>query len=119
MADITIRNVDEKTVEALNEQAKEAGISREALIRQALDKVANGDYIPATWGQGFEAYTKDGGRVRLINLSESVQSNATKLTSEEMSAFNRAKLLASPKNGSRWQDARKALEEAGFEVFNV
>lgn len=119
MADITLRNVDEGVVNALTEQAALKDTSREALIKQILSQYVGQIGIPS---KGYMGYAKNGTEIRLINAIDDVASTTTKgpgLSQSQVSALRRAELMAHPKNGSRWAEARKVLESAGFEIYEL
>ena len=69
------------------------------------------------YNKGLQAYTSGGGKATIANYHDSVGGGASNLTQAEMDAFQKARLVASPKNGGDWLKAKAMLEEAGFEVF--
>lgn len=119
MADIMIRNIPDDIAARIAEIAEASGQSREAYLRQRLAEIAEAGEIVPRWGDGFKCFAKSGGEVTLRSLAESISGGAKNLTEKEFAAYQRARLLADPRNGSKWGEARKVLEEAGFEVFNA
>lgn len=119
MTDLIIRNVPEDILAELDRLAEVANQSRQQYLMTRLAELVEAGPIPARWGEGFKAFTSDGGEITMRRLDASIQAGAKDLTQAQMNAYQRAKLLADPKNGSRWAEARKILEQAGFEVFNI
>lgn len=119
MTDLIIRNVSDETLAELDRLAEAANQSRQQYLLTRLAELAESGPTPTRWGEGFKAFTPSGGEVTMRRLDESVQAGAKELTQEQMKAYQRAKLLADAKNGSRWAEARKVLEDVGFEVFNI
>lgn len=119
MKDLIIRDVPGEILTALDDLAKQANQSRQQYLLTRLAELAEIGPIPLRWGEGFKAYTPNGGEVTMKKLTESVQAGAKNLTQTQMDAYQRAKLVAHPKNGNKWAEARKILEDAGFEVFNI
>lgn len=119
MTDITLRSVDEGVINALTEQAAQKGISREALIKQILADYVAQIGVPR---RGYMGYAKNGTEIRLINAVDDVTGSTTKgpgLSQAQISALRKAELMAHPKNGSKWAEARQVLETAGFEVYEL
>lgn len=117
MTDITIRKLDEGVINALTEQSEKRSLSREALIKQILADYVARIGIPS---KGYIGYAPNGTEIHLTNAIDAVTATTAKgrgLNQEQITALRRAELLCQPKNGSRWAEARKVLEEAGFEVF--
>jgi hypothetical protein len=119
VTDLIIRNVSDEVVAELDRLAESANQSRQQYLLTRLAEMAEAGPIPTRWGQGFKAFTPDGGEVTIRRLTESVQAGAKQLTDAQYKAYQRAKLLADPKNGGRWDEARRVLEQAGFEIFNI
>lgn len=119
MVDLIIRNVPDEVLAEVDKLAERANQSRQQYLLTRLTELAESGPIPTRWGEGFLASTPDGGEVKMRRLDESIQTGAKELTQEQFKAYQRAKLLADPKNGSKWAEARKVLEDAGFEVFNI
>lgn len=119
MTDLIIRNVPDEILTELDRLAEVAKQSRQQYLITRLAELVEAGPIPARWGEGFKAFTLDGGEITMRRLDASIQAGAKSLTQEQMDAYQRAKLLADPKNGSQWGEARKILEKAGFEVFNI
>lgn len=119
MADIIIRNVNDETASAINALALAAGMSREEWLRRKLETIAQtGEYQPRI-GQGIKAIASNGAEATIRLYQEDVGGGAKNMNQKQFTAYERAKLLADPRNGARFAEARKVLEEAGFEVFNV
>lgn len=119
MADITLRKVAEGVVSALTQEAERAGKSREELIKQILSQYVAQIGIPR---KGYIAYAANGTEIKLINAIDDVAATTTKgpgLSQAQVTALRKAELMCQPKNGSRWAEARKLLESAGFEVFEL
>lgn len=120
MATINLRNVDEGVASALTEAAKvRADGSREALIKQILTDYVRQMGIPR---KGYMAYAKNGTEVRLLNAGDEVLGTTTKgpgLSQPQITALRKAELMAQSKNGSKWAEARKLLESAGLEVYEL
>lgn len=119
MTDLLIRNVPDEIVSRLDSQAGIKNQSRQSYLLAILEDVASSEYIPTKWGEGYKAFTPTGGKCSLSRGNGYVSGGATELTQAEMDAYQRAKMLADPKNGSRWAEARQVLVDAGFEVWNV
>jgi hypothetical protein len=119
MTDLIIRNVPDEILAEIGKLAEAANQSRQQYLLTRLAELVESGPLPTRWGEGFLASTPTGGEITMRCLEASVQADAKNLGEEETEAYKRAKLLASPKNGSKWAEARKILEEAGFEVFNI
>lgn len=114
--DIAIRGIPDEVVAKLDQL--KGNLSREEFIRQKLAAIAEtGEVPPPRFGKGLRASTETGGKVRIVQYIESVGGGASELSQEQFSAYQRARLLADPRNGSKWQEAQAVLEAAGFEVF--
>lgn len=119
MSDITLRKVDEGVSNALTGQAEKLGISREALIKKILSDYVQQIDVPR---KGYRGYAENGTEIILRNNVDDVTAVTAKgrgLSQPQITALERATLMCQPKNGSRWADARKLLESAGFEVFEL
>lgn len=119
MTDLLIRNVPDAVVARLDEQASTKNQSRQAYLLAILEDAAGSDYRPTQWGGGYKAFTKSGGKCSLLRGDGHTMGGASNLTQAEMDAYQKAKMLASPKNGGQWLEARQVLLDAGFEVWNV
>lgn len=119
--DILIRDVKEEVVEALDRLARETGMSRSSYIRARLTDAAQAGRLPARFGEGYRAFASGGGKATLKRggPGDRVQRGARKLSQEEFDAFQRACMVADPRNGGDWLEARRILEAAGFEVFHI
>lgn len=117
--DILIRDVPEEIVQRIDELARKANQTRQGYLLGRINDLAKGDWQPVRHGQGFKCFTPTGGEATIRMYSESVGGGADRLTQAQMDAYQRAKLLADPRNGGRWAEAREVLEKAGFEVFNT
>lgn len=114
--DIAIRNIPDEVIAALDELRGKT--SREEFIRQKLAEIAEaGEVPPPRFGKGLRASTPTGGKVRIVQYIESVGGGASSLSEEQFAAYQRARLLADPRNGGKWAEAKAILEEVGFEVF--
>lgn len=119
MTDLIIRNVPDEILAEVDKLAEAANQSRQQYLLTRLTELAENGPLPIRLGEGFKGYTPDGGEITMRRADVDLSTGAKNLSQEQMDAYRRAKLLASPKNGSRWAEARKILEEAGFEVFNI
>lgn len=72
-----------------------------------------------TFNHGFKGITQNGGTCTIKNFEPAIGGGAKNLTQAEMDAYNNATMYADPANGSDWDRAKRTLEAAGFEVFNV
>lgn len=114
--DIAVRGIPDEVIAALDELRGKT--SREEFVRQKLAEVAEaGEVPPPRFGKGLRAFTSTSGTVRIVQYTESVGGGASSLSEEQFAAYQRARLLADPRNGGKWQEARQVLEAAGFEVF--
>ena len=114
--DIAVRGIPDEVIAALDQLRGDT--SREEFIRQKLAEVAEAGEVPAPrFGKGLRAFTPTGGKARLVAYTADVGGGASNLSQEELAAYERAKLLAAPANGSKWDEAKAILEAAGFEVF--
>lgn len=71
------------------------------------------------YSHGLKGFVGDGGECTLRNFGTSIGRGAKNLNSQQMRSYQKAGLLVMVENGSRWEDAKKTLEEAGFEVLFV
>ena len=119
MVKFTLRVDDEELVGRFDELAKTQGKTRTAYIIELMQHVVDVDYVPAREGEGFRALTDSGGEVTLLRHGRYVSGGMAGLDTVQESAYQRARELASPENGSRWKEARQILEQAGFRVFKL
>ena len=120
MAKFTLRVEDDEIISQFDDLARDHGMSRTALIVQLMEDALRAGYVPMREGEGFRAITGSGAEISLVRHEDSVSSNASGLLNDDQeAAFERAQHLASPEYGSRWVEARKTLEEAGFRVFKL
>lgn len=119
MTDLIIRNVPDEVIAEIEAQAEKANQSRQQYLLTRLTELSEVGWQPSRPGEGIKCFSPAGGEVTLKRLVESVQTGAKNLTQAEYKAFQRAKLLADPRNGGKWSEARKILEDAGFEIFNI
>ena len=118
--DIIIRGLKDKTVATLDALAAEAGQSREAYLRTRLERIVAEGWTPNRPGTGYRAFATSGGKATMLMFDGgSVSGGASNLAQAEMDAFTKAKFVADAKNGGKWSEARRILEAAGFEVFQV
>ena len=94
-------------------------MTRTAYIIQLMQDAVDADYMPMRDGEGYRAVTETGGEVTLLRHSKYVSGGMSDLSAEQVAAFEQAKQLASPEGGSRWFEARQALETAGFKVYQL
>jgi hypothetical protein len=120
MAKFTLRVEDDEIVNQFDDLARDHGMSRTALIVQLMEDALKAGYVPMRAGEGFRAITGSGAEISLVRHEKHASSNATGLLNDDQTvAFERAQHLVSPESGSRWVEARKTLEEAGFRVFKL
>lgn len=114
--DIAVRGIPDEVIAKLDQLRGDT--SREEFIRQKLAEIAEAGEVPLPrFGKGLRASTPAGGKVRLVQYTEGVGGGASNLSQEQFEAYQRARLLADPRNGGRWQEAKQVLEAEGFEVF--
>jgi hypothetical protein len=120
MAKFTLRVEDDELVSQFDDLARDHGMTRTALIVQLMKDALKVGYVPMRAGEGFRAITGSGAEISLVRLEKHVSSEKSGLLNDDQDvAFERAQRLASPEYGSRWVEARKTLEEAGFRVFRL
>ena len=119
MVKFTLRVDDEKLVGRIDELAKSRGKTRTAYIIELMQQAVNRDYVPAREGEGFRALTNAGGEATLMRHDRYVAGGMAGLNVVEKSAYERARKVASPENGSQWKEAREILENAGFSVYKL
>lgn len=120
MVKFTLRVEDDELVSRFDDLARDHGMTRTALIVQLMKDTLKAGYVPMREGQGFRAITGSGAEVSLVRHEKNVSNDKNGLLNDAQdAAFERAKWLSSPENGSRWVEARKTLEEAGFRVFRL
>lgn len=117
MPDVLIRNVPDEVLERLKGQSGSKSLQEYLLY--VLQTMAGSSYVPSRWGEGYRAFTPTGGKCTMTRGDNYVSGGASNLSQAEMDAYQKAKMLADPKNGGRWVEAREVLESAGFEVWNV
>ena len=92
----------------------------EQIFAYFMQDAVNAGYVPMRDGEGFRAITGSGTEVSLIRFNKGVGSEQHGLLNDDQEvAFERAKQISEPAFGSRWVEARKVLEEAGFKVFKL
>jgi len=111
---IIVRYLPDDVVAAIDALAASRGQTRQTFLAEHLTRIAEG--ARQEMGRGIKGFTPQGGRVL---IQECQISNAVGLTGEQELAFERARLLADPRNGSQWDKARQALESVGMDVFNT
>lgn len=119
MVKFTLRVDDDELIRRFDELAKTQGKSRTAYIVELMQQAVDKDYVPAREGEGFRALTDAGGEVTLMRHDRYVSGGMAGLNVTQKSAYEHARDVASPENGSRWQEARKILENAGFSVYRL
>ena len=120
MVKFTLRIDDNNLVRQFDELARTHGMTRTALIVQLMQDAVSAGYVPMREGEGFRAITGSGTEVSIIRLSKDVVGEQDGLLNDgQKVAFERAKQISEPEYGSRWVEARKMLEEAGFKVFKL
>ena len=119
MVKFTLRVDNDELVSRLDELAKTQGKTRTAYIIELMQQAVDRDYVPAREGEGFRALTDSGGEVTLMRHDRYVSGGMAGLDKAQTSAYKNAHEVATPENGSRWKEARKILEKAGFSVFRL
>ena len=119
MIKFTLRVDDDELVSRLDELAKNQGKTRTAYIIELMQQAVDIDYVPAREGEGFRALTEAGGEATLIRHSRYVSGGKAGLDHVQEIAFQKARAVASPENGSHWKKARQILEKAGFSVYKL
>jgi len=116
MVNFTLRVDENELVSDLDEYAKTQGTTRTAYIIELIHHAGDIEYVPAQEGEGFRASTDTGGEATLMRHNRYVSGGMTGLDMAQKSAYEKARKIASPKNGSQWKEARQILEKAGFSV---
>jgi hypothetical protein len=120
MVKFTLRVDNNNLVKKFDELARTHGMTRTAFIVQLMYDAVNAGYVPMREGEGFRAITGSGAEVSLKRFNKDVVSEQDGLLNDDQeAAFERAKQISEPEYGSRWVEARKVLEEAGFKVFKL
>jgi predicted transcriptional regulator len=117
MIKFTLRVDDDELVERIDDLAKAQGKTRTRYITELMEQAVERDYVPTRDGEGFRAITDKGGEVTLIRHDRYVSGGMAGLDSDENAAYERAREVTTPENGSQWKKARIILENAGFHVF--
>lgn len=113
---ITIRNIPEEVIAQID--AIKGPLSREEFLRRKLAEIAEIGEVPQVrQDQGLRGYTDTGGTVRLVQYTASVGGGASDLTQEQFAAYQRAKLVADPRNDGDWTEVKKILEAVGLEMY--
>ena len=114
--DILIRRVPDEVLAQLD--SIKGPLSREEFLRRKLAEIASIGEVPQVkQGRGLRGFTDVGGTVRLVQYTAGVGGGCSNLSQEQFDAFQRAKLLADPRNGGQWELAKETLEAAGLEVY--
>lgn len=111
--EIVIHNIDEKTVKALQAQARSKGIELEEYLRRRLDEMTG----PLAKVQAIRATAPSGHSFHIKYYCNRMSCASSEAFEDEVRITQKAANMCSPLNGARWSDARVLLEEAGFEVF--
>jgi hypothetical protein len=119
MANFTLRVTDKQLVQEFDELAKIHGMTRTAFIIQLMRDAVNNGFIPTQDGEGFRALTSNGGEATITRHNDYVSGGMRGLNKKQEAAFELAKKLASPEQGSQWIQARKTLEDCGFKVYRL
>ena len=119
MTKFTLRVDDDLLVRRFDELAKTNGKTRTAYIIELMQQVVDRDYVPAREGEGFRALTDSGGEATLMRHDRYVSGGMAGLDVDQRFAYEHAREVASPENGSKWKAARRILEKAGFRVFKL
>lgn len=115
---LTIRNVPDDAIARIDAMLN--GQPRESYLRDLIIQISKAPELSQPqWGQGFKVIAPGGGSGTLRSLETSVSGGCTNFTQKQFDAFQKAKLLIDIRNGSRWEEAKKILEDAGLEVFWV
>lgn len=119
MVKFTLRVDDDELIGRFDELAKTQGKTRTAYIIELIQQAVDRDYVPAREGEGFRALTNEGGEVTLMRHDRYVSGGMAGLDAVQEIAYEQARKVASPENGSQWKEARKILENAGFSVYRL
>ena len=119
MVKFTLRVDDDDLVSRIDELAKTQGKTRTAYIIGLMQHAVDTDYVPAREGEGFRALTDTDGEATLMRHSRYVSGGMAGLDTVHKSAYEQAREVASPDNGSQWKEARQILENAGFRVYKL
>lgn len=119
MVKFTLRIDDETLVEAFDQLARLHGLTRTALIAQLMSDAVRAGYVPVRDGEGLRGTTAAGGEVTLMRHNGYISGGMHGLTDDERTAYEYARQLVSPVAGSRWVEARKLLESAGFTISRL
>jgi hypothetical protein len=120
MVKFTLRVDDNSLVSQFDKLARTHGMTRTAFIVQLMQDAVSAGYVPMRDGEGFRAITGAGTEISLVRFKKGVGSEQQGLLNDDQEvAFERAKQISDPAYGSRWVEARKVLEEAGFRVFKL
>ena len=119
MVKFTLRVDDDELVSRLDELAKTQGKTRTAYIIELMQHAVDTDYVPAREGEGFRALTDTGGEATIMRHDRYVSGGMAGLNTIQEAAYENARVIASPENGSHWKEARQILEKAGFRVYKL
>ena len=114
---VTIRNIPQEVIAEIDRIKGQ--LSREEFLRRRLAEIAEIGEVPQVQpGRGLRGFdNKTGGTARLVQYTAGVGGGCSNLSQEQFDAFQRAKLLADPRNGGQWELAKETLEAAGLEVY--
>lgn len=119
MIKFTLRVDDDELIDRFDELAKIQGKTRTAYIIELMKHAVDIDYVPAREGEGFRALTDSGGEATLMRHGRYVSGGMAGLDRAQEAAYEQARRVASPENGSQWKEARQVLEKAGFSVYKL
>ena len=119
MTNFTLRISDKQLVKEFDELAKIHGMTRTAFIIQLMQDAVNAGFIPMRDGEGFRALADNGGEATITRHNNYVSGGMQGLNKKQEAAYELAKNLASPEQGSQWIRARKTLEDCGFKVYRL
>ena len=119
MIKFTLRIDDEQLVKDVDELARIHGMTRTAFIIQLMQDAVNAGYFPMRDGEGFRAISDTGGEATITRHNDYVSGGMRGLNKKQEAAYELAKKLASPEQGSQWIQAREILEKSGFKVYRL
>jgi hypothetical protein len=117
----TIRDVPRDVVDAIDNEAALQGVSRNGLLVRLLVERFGASDDTILIGQAIKGFNDEGGVVliRFVSNSKGVnelQTGARNISSAQHDAF---RLACDHAGQGGWGQARRILEEAGFNVFKT
>ena len=119
MNKFTLRIDNEQLVKEFDELANIHGMTRTAFIIQLMQDAVNAGYVPVRDGEGYRALADTGGEATITRHNNYVAGGMRGLNKNQEAAYELAKKIASPEQGSQWIQARQILEKSGFKVYRL